>query len=216
MAGVSSAAGSKLRRRIEQIMNNEYEKKRPLLHRALVAAMALAILVFTIAAGVMSHDRILAQQESSNEKPSGGAQGGIPGGVIGGVTEIQTLPFAPGDTSASQSNEGIDQQLDRASEESLQYDNSDQPPVIITDAKIRSVASKTGNYAVRPTVTLLNTTHRKVKGIILAFSDGKKDSYTVGKSQPVIDPGASFTWKARFFVKSGDPSSYSIKVLGVV
>jgi TonB family protein len=88
-AGVSSAAGSNLKRRIEQIMATSVDKDSARTHRAQAGATVIAVIALLVATGLLSRASVIAQQDNVvRQRPSapvGGVQGGVPGGVMGGV-----------------------------------------------------------------------------------------------------------------------------------
>lgn len=65
MAGVSSAAGANLRRRIEEIMHQDERKEAKVIHRLVVAAMAASAIGFTVAAGAWSRNHVFARQNNA-------------------------------------------------------------------------------------------------------------------------------------------------------
>ena len=94
MAGVSGAAGSNLKRRIEEIMGNEVNKRSAPRQRAFVVTVALAVMVFSVAAGVMSRDRFFAEQASNKQEGiKGGVQGRVTGEKVGEYANPHILPY---------------------------------------------------------------------------------------------------------------------------
>ncbi|HEV8487260.1 MAG TPA: M56 family metallopeptidase, partial [Blastocatellia bacterium] len=102
VAGVSYAAGSNLRRRVERIMANHSDGTLRISHRVVIATVAGLVIGFSIAAGLASYGRVVAQVDSSLEgdpqgrvqarqpgrvrgRIPGGVSGAVPGGVSGGV-----------------------------------------------------------------------------------------------------------------------------------
>jgi TonB family protein len=240
MAGVSSAAGSNLRRRIEEIMHNDTEKKSSAMHHALVGLLAFAVIAFTLASGLMSRDRVLAEQKVKERSSSvqggvtGGVPGGVPGGVIDGVFGIAAVETQSGSVYRGewQVRDLIDE-LKQAPDIPLQFDNDHQPPVTITEARMKavrnlSVYKKQGEewlpvadlYAVKPILLLTNNSAQRVSGYTLEFSgeDGSRSLHYTKAISP-IEPNASFSigedWK-RFISLYGDPSSFSVKVVRVL
>lgn len=85
VAGVSYATGSNLRRRIEQIMAENTDRKFTLSHRMAIAAISAIVILFTLAAGSFSRTSFAAQKSSGNIIKPGGPAAGVSGGVVGGV-----------------------------------------------------------------------------------------------------------------------------------
>lgn len=160
LAGVSYATGSNLRRRIEQIMTENTDKRFALSHRILVAAIAAAVIGFSLAAGLFGYAGASAQSKSG---ASGGIAGGIPGGVSGGVpggvtggieggvpggaeggiisevdsnSEFQLSEPPP---PTPQDSKRIIEQVEQAPELTAQFINRNDAPIAITDVKVKTV-----------------------------------------------------------------------------
>ena len=83
VAGVSRAASSNLRRRIEQMMITDRQTKLSLAHRALIGAAALALVSLSIMTGLLTRDVVSAQNDRQKSDVTGSVQGGGQGGVKG-------------------------------------------------------------------------------------------------------------------------------------
>jgi len=81
VAGVSRAASSNLRRRIEQMMITDRQTKLSLAHRALIGAAALALVALSIMTGLLTRDVVSAQNNRQKSDVTGSVQGGVQGPV---------------------------------------------------------------------------------------------------------------------------------------
>jgi len=237
MAGVSRAVGSNLKRRIEEIMSNEVEKRSAPRQRAFVVTVALAVMVFSVGAGVMSRDRFFAEQASNKQEGiKGGVQGGVPGGVPAGLLSgaggaIVGDSGMPGDGTQDHTiyqrmeSENVNEDLKNAAEISLPFDNNDQSPVIITEARMKavkasSVYKKQGNdrvywadlYAINATVTVVNNSSQRVKRIWLVVSCDKAGPVGYPTAHLPIEPHTTIQIAASKWTGLGDPSSFSVTV----
>jgi TonB family protein len=93
VAGVSRAAGSNLRRRIELMLTVNHQTKFAPVHRALTGVTVTALAILALAAGSLSREGTLAQTGKSDQQRQGAGEGskearvsrGVSGGVSGGV-----------------------------------------------------------------------------------------------------------------------------------
>jgi hypothetical protein len=220
MVGLSSAAGPNLKRRIEEIMANELDQRHAPRQRAFVVTVALAVIVFSVAAGVMSRDRLFSQQVGINQE-------GVKGGVHGGGARVGNSGIAGTGTQFEfrMQSENVSEDLKNAVAIPLPFDNNDQSPVIITEAgmkavKARSVYKKVGNdleywadqYFVHASVTLLNNSSQRVKRVWLVFSCDKAGPVGYPTAPLLMEPGATIQITQREWSGLGDPSSFSVKV----
>jgi beta-lactamase regulating signal transducer with metallopeptidase domain len=228
MAGVSNAIDSNLKRRIREIMNNQVEKRAFPLHRAFVVAVALAIVVFSVAAGVMSRDRVFLERgNKGQERIEGGDQGAAvrAGPLRGGGTTVGGSGAQDNfSVVMKMQSETVQEDLKNAADISLPFDNDDQSPVLITEAQMKavrdsSVYKRQGDnlvywaelYVVNASITLFNNSSRRVKNISLVFSCGEAGS--VGYPTELrIEPGATVKLAQTRWSGLGDPSSFSLKV----
>jgi beta-lactamase regulating signal transducer with metallopeptidase domain len=237
MAGVSSAGGSNLKRRIEEIMDNEVEKKSVPRQRVFVVTVALAITVFSVAAGVTSRDRLFAEQASDKREGSKGSVRGGPGGVpagslngagggLVGVSGMAVDGTAFNLTIETRTlSENVGEDLKNALEISLPFDNDDEQPVIITEARMKTVKAssiykKEGNdmvywtdqYAVAASLTLVNNSSKRVKRVHLVFSCDHAGPVGIATDPLDMQPGATIQIAQRDWGGLGDPSSFSVRV----
>ncbi|HEY7546126.1 MAG TPA: energy transducer TonB, partial [Blastocatellia bacterium] len=101
-----------------------------------------------------------------------------------------------------------EEEFSKAPEISLRYNNDENPPVIITDARIKAVKrddvyEKRGDqsihsgdgYAFRSAVTFLNNSNRRAIGVTVELKDEKNKGFTFFANIPAgIKPGDSHTF----------------------
>jgi TonB family protein len=240
VAGVSAAGGSNLKRRIEKIMSNETNTKMALSHRVLIIAVASAVIIFSIAAGLMTRDRVAAQNRiSSGGVPGGvpgGVAGGVPGGVAGGIPggvpggiEGQDIRFEPGAMPGGIEGQDpdllqkIDAELDKAPETVLQIDISNNAPAQLKEAKVRilegAYKSKylTWNNPMRPTVKLYNNTDKRIQGVAIQFYNERVKLNIYFQFSPAIQPHEYADGEIEGFTTITDAAgAMTAKVLGVM
>jgi len=247
VAGVSAATGSNLKRRIDKIMANEVRTSMALSHRVLIVAVASMAVIFSIAAGLYSRDYVSAQSGGARAggvpggvvggvpggvpggAPGGveggvpsGVEGGVPGGVEGGV---------PDQVQVEQRAQDIDAELENAPVVFIQYKNMEDTPVNITEARLRFVQNyglyrkgRDGSftnshdaYAAKGTVSVVNNTDRRIRGILVEFKNraNKRTVYTE-RLPSVLEPHGSATLQGwRWLDLRGDPSTMTVRVAGV-
>ncbi|MGI8784190.1 MAG: M56 family metallopeptidase [Acidobacteriota bacterium] len=109
-AGVCCVTGSQLRKRINQIMDTKIRELKTV-HRFAIAAVAIAVVTLSIAAGSWSGaelSSLIAQTATTvqpTERKVKGVVGGIPGGVEGGVVD-GVVSSVPGGVSGAVSTGG--------------------------------------------------------------------------------------------------------------
>jgi TonB family protein len=224
VAGVSAAGGSNLKRRIDKIMSNEAPSKMALSHRILLIAVASAVIIFSLAAGLITRDRIATAQNRtrSSNVPVEGVQGGIPGGVVGGVPGgvpggipggvVGGIPGGIPDGVEGEVNppdmQKLSEELDKAPETVIHFKNSSNSPISITEAKMKAVKNyanlkKQGDtfveqgtvYAVRFDIQMVNNTARAIKGIALSVKAPEKGGYMFfERTEPLIQPNGLYTY----------------------
>jgi TonB family protein len=209
-------------------MSNEVNTKMALSHRVLIIAVASAVIIFSIAAGLLTRDRVAAQNRtrSSGGVPGGvpggvegGVPGGVPGGVVGGVTG--GLPGGIGD-EGSDIIKKINEELDKASETYIQIDTSNNAPVLLKEAKVKIIEGVykaqhiSWNNPMRPTVKLYNNTDKRIHGVaVQIYSENKKRSIYF-RFSPAIKSHESAEGEIDGFTESvGVAGSMTAKVIGV-
>jgi beta-lactamase regulating signal transducer with metallopeptidase domain len=245
MAGVSCAAGSDLIRRVNAIMANNDHRRLTAKHRLLIAAMAAAVAVASLAAGLLGHDGVLAQSRAkqtsaaSLEAPVGGVPGGVPGGIPGGVPGGVPggIPDGiPGGITFVQS-QGVSQAawsaaVKSAQESPARYDNAQNAPVAFTDAKVKTLTREAiqqalgsmpeedaREYAVGLSVSLVNNSGERVTAVFFSISspESNAEGYALRRDLS-IEPRGSQTLSAdlrRDFITPGSPGTFTIKLEGV-
>jgi TonB family protein len=237
VAGVSAAGGSNLKRRIEKIMSNEENsQKMALSHRVLIIAVASAVIIFSIAAGLITRDRVAAQNRI---QPAGGIPGGVPGGVAGGVPGgveggvadgvvggvAGGIPGGvPGGIEGQDSDmmKKMDAELDKAPETFIQIDISNNAPVLLKEAKVKILEGVykaphiIWNNPMRPAVKLYNNTDKRIQGVVIQLIGEKKHGVFIHFS-PAIKPHEQADGELDGFISSpGAAGAMTAKVVGVV
>jgi TonB family protein len=234
VVGVSAASGSDLKRRIEKIMANEVKPKLALSHRAIICVVALAVTLFSIAAGMLSRHQVAAQEHKASLNAGdvqvgilGGVPSGVPGGVAGGIPGGVEGEFQDGNWQLTQD---VIKELENAPAADLQFTNKQDAPLTITEASIRAVPYATYRkqgenlahakkvFAVRFTVKLTNSTNRLIKAVVLDFRTGDDDHLTYFETvKPHIEPYGTYTFiPKRFSTIMDDPNTLTARVIGVI
>lgn len=209
LAGVSSITGSDLQRRIEQIMANKGNTKPSASHQILVTTVAVAILAFSIAAGLLSPDAIAVPAQSTDATPHGVAKA----------------------KQSGQENSGA-QQEERAKESpdvTIQIENASGAPVSIRNAKVNLVdigrgragpstaIPAEGAQGIAPSITVSNDTTRRITGLALIISH-PESGYEYGYEHPALslEPHSSLLIRACMMPYiPGDLSRMKVTVIGV-
>ncbi|HKP86784.1 MAG TPA: M56 family metallopeptidase [Blastocatellia bacterium] len=243
LAGVSYATGSNLRRRIEQIMADNTDRRFALSHRILVAAIAMAVISFSLA-GMFGHAGAAAQGKRGNRIEPGGPDAGVPGGVIGGVpggVVGGVVGGIPGGVTGGpqdqlreppppppRNSQEIIEKIEQAPEVTAQFVNRDDTPLAITDMKVKSLlipsdeSGGQGYYAVKTIISMVNNTDRRIKSIRVRFTNkGEKFIFATDRMKLNIEPhgtyifGKSASELIYFGPRLGDPESIVAEVIGV-
>jgi TonB family protein len=145
-------------------------------------------------------------------------EGGVPGGVEGGI---------PGGVESEQQVKDIEAELENAPAVSIQYKNSEEAPVSITEARLQFVQYRRGRdgstaksydaYAVKGAVTVVNITNRAIMGVVMEFRNRANKRLAYSHREPsILDPHGSATLQGwRWLDVTGDPSSLSVRIVGV-
>lgn len=237
VAGVSAAGGSNLKRRIEKIMSNETKTKMALSHRVLIIAVASAVIIFSIAAGLVTHDRVAAQNRSrvtgglTGGVPggiaggvTGGIEGGVPGGVVGGVAGGIPGGVEGGiETDDLDTMKKIDAELDKAPDTYIQVDISNNAPVQLKEAKVRIIEGTykekyiTWENPMRPSVKLYNNTDKRIQGVAVQLYSDKNKRSVYFHFSPAIKPHDYVDGELNGFTSSiGAAGTMTAKVIGVM
>lgn len=227
VAGVSAATGSNLKRRIDKIMANEVRTSMAWSHRVLIVAVATTAVAFSIASGLFSRDYVSAQSPGARRAGvPGGIAGGVPGGVDGGVPG-GVEGGIPGGVESEQQVKDIEAELENAPVVSIQYKNTEEVPVNITEARLQfvqfrkgrdgSIAKSTDAYAVKGAVSVVNNTNRAIMGVVMEFRNRANKRLAYSHREPsILDPhGSAILQGWRWLDVTGDPSSLSVRVVGV-
>ena len=181
--------------------------------RVVVRTIAVIVVTFSITTGLVSHELGPPGNSSQTRDRSGGAPEGI-GERIARALNNLTVEGPLG---------GIVRQAFRPVPEStIQFNNLDGSPVIITGASARFLDIREGStvvgYVVRPNLTLLNNTDRRLTAVVLRYKndDGSVVFSYVERLSSLVEPLASFTLNNRTAPSDGDPSSVVATVTGVI
>jgi hypothetical protein len=122
-------------------------------------------------------------------------------------------------------NEHVDEDMKNAVEISLPFDNNLQAPVIITEARMKAIKASSvyiekGNdlvywadqYAINASLTLVNNSPSRVKGVSITLSCDKAGPLGYPTVHLVMEPGATFQIAQKELTGLGDPSSFSVRV----
>jgi TonB family protein len=221
MAGVSSAAGSNLQRRIEQIMANSEKRSLSVAQRFLVCSVAAAVICLSFIGGFLTANNVAAQDSLKKRRPirggvaggvqggvAGGVEGGVPGGVSGGVpggvsrgVEGGVPGGVPGGVQGGVPGDewlqdgSVLERLRQSPDIVLRFDISNNAPLMISEASIRAIKQKGSDedYIVVPRVKLTNITKRRVSGFLLEYIDaGGKSDFHMEHEGPIIEPDDSY------------------------
>lgn len=148
---------------------------------------------------------------------AGGVQGGVPGvvgGVRGGVATVDgdrvRIEISGQDGVAAVNYGGQSQSLlEQAPSLAIRFENADDTPLVITDARIkfvkdeeslsglRSAMGTTETYAFKLSAALTNSTSRKITGVgveLRVVSEKGKFTVYIERGGLSIGPGASFSF----------------------
>jgi beta-lactamase regulating signal transducer with metallopeptidase domain len=190
--GLSAAAGSQVRRRIERIMAQDVVRKLTLTHKMLMSATVLALIIFSAGAGLLRGDAARAQNSSGKEampRQSGEAN----------VEMSANHPVAllsDGSLSEEQA-ERIRKQLDEAAEVLIQTENEDGAPLKVVEARVKVVtlekdlsARGRAQELVSPsTIKLVNRTNARITFLRLSLKDSHSWHDIVGFNVSIAPRG---------------------------
>jgi hypothetical protein len=118
VAGVSYAGGSNLGKRVERIMANDDQLR--ISHRVVLGTVAVLVIVFSIAAGVVTREQVVARESAIQ---AGGIESEAPDSAADG----------------GQQAKDINQELRQAPEHTIEFSNEGGTPVSITQAFVKWV-----------------------------------------------------------------------------
>ncbi len=228
MAGVSYATGSNLRRRVERIMSSDIDRKLKVPHRVLIMATAAVVIVFSIAAGLLSGEGTAAQTGQTTKAGSVYVADRMPGGA---VVEVLAEPSSSGE-AAAQKVDDLAARIEQAPETIISFENKDEAPLIITDARVKAVlhgklyhkADSSWSpvedvYMFKPSVMLINNTGKRITGFSLYFINKESKHKIHTEHMKIgIEPYGSYSFGnigRNFLSLPGDPGSLSVELLAV-
>jgi TonB family protein len=216
VAGVAGvAAGTNLRRRIEEIMRGHTDGKQKGWQRALPLALVIAALAFTAAAGLTGRGARAALVPADS----------MPASVAAAQAPQVRVRQAP---PAGRATEEVTQ----APEVALHFENAADSPLAITEARARVITreqlrradaegadfeyeeGQPDSYVTLPTVTLTNVSDKTVIEVGISFERGGRTRVMTGQ-QAVLRPGESRTftseWRRRNVLIEGDAAGLTLR-----
>ena len=222
VAGVSFAAGSNLGRRVERIMGNDSDRKLRISHRVVLGTVAAVVVVFSIAAGLVSREHVAAQES--------GVQAG----------DLEAVSLDDVDIGESQEAKRVYNLVTWRPARKLEFRNEAGSPVSITEASVQFVriSQRRGNkadaadepvttYFIKPRLKLVSNSERLIGAVALEFTapNGSTKVY-VEKVYNSVAPHDSFALntkpvrldgsKGNSLADSVNSSAPVVKVIGVL
>jgi len=221
VAGISSASGSNMQRRVEMIMNNKtLSKTSTFRQRMLVASVAAGVLLFSIVTGALDHSGVMGQSAGALHANRGHGPNSTAAAAAsprartdldsGFETEsdqvlVEQSPTPPsGETDIDlQDVKDLNNKAEEAPYTSVRFENSEASPLRITDAKVKVVRFEASVLApasgdapkyemvTQPSVTLRNNTNRRVTFVRVAFHLPPVSNDVMGRDV-AIEPNASY------------------------
>jgi TonB family protein len=195
----------------------------------LIGGLAVLVIIFSIATGLISRDTVIAGQTEAKRN-------GVSGGVTQNIQNSNDNLFYLNDTKGTmQLNQQQISDINKDMEESplivIRSEDWSEAPVKILDAKIKVVKvpklySKDGvelipsvdQYAVRPYITMMNNTNRRITGILLEFTQENVSNSVIFYNLPsALEPGASYESgisRTRLSSLLSNPESLVVKAVG--
>ncbi|HKY06265.1 MAG TPA: M56 family metallopeptidase, partial [Blastocatellia bacterium] len=188
VAGVSSATGSNLPGRVEQIMRTKIDRKLTIIDRLLIYAAASALIITSIAAGLSSRETAHAESNATVsvavESPAQEARG-------------DDEPIRIDDLVVERQK--IQDKLATTPELAINFQGTANSPLEIVSARLRAIRiegkrSGRDHYAIQPAVALNNVSGREVVAFALEFEDPDSHrSIYFEHLDSAIKPGAQYT-----------------------
>ncbi len=189
VAGVSSATGSNLQKRIELILSAGGLPSHTRVHRAVMAFIALIALTLTLAATFFHSDAAFAQPPRSAVTASVVQPTEQTAPVLAGAS----TPQAQGQPVLSQEErDDLWRQVSAAEFVPTKFKNADDAPLIIMDSKIKVVPIGDNlELVTAPVVALQNTSGRPINFLRLQLTISSEARDIVGFPVRIL-PNASF------------------------
>lgn len=222
VAGLSSATGSDLERRVKNIMAG-HTNKGLRTRRLLIGSATTVLLALSTLTGIVGHKSAAAipvEGQPTNQALFEERSSDLPSQTPAPKVDIKL----PAEAVAR-----MIQRSEQATHVPARYENPDGAPVIITDARVKVVSSAQSdgdtegdeNYELitEPRITLANNTDRRITGLRLSF-DMKPVSHDITKIQIPIPPNSIRTlsigrqsWSN--ILAAGTAKRLVVKVFGV-
>ncbi|HJQ67818.1 MAG TPA: M56 family metallopeptidase [Blastocatellia bacterium] len=177
VAGLSSATGSDLERRVKIIMSGNANRSPRASRRMLIGAVTTLLFALSMLTGIVGHKSTFeaSAADINSQTPTPKADTKLP-------EEVVARMF---------------QRADEAPRLPARYENSDDAPVVITDATVkvitynasdaRSGSNETYELITEPRITLVNNTDRHITGLRLSF-DLKPVSFDITRLRVSLLP----------------------------
>lgn len=177
--GLSAAAGSQVRRRIERIMAQDIARKPTFTHKMLMSATALALIIFSAGAGVLSGDAARAQ---NGRLPFDGtslnqAMLQQSGEASDGASASHPAAFLSDGSLSQEQAAQVGEQLAKATEVLIQTENVDGAPLKIIEARVKvvplgkelSTRGRAQELVSPSTIKLVNRTNARITFLRLSL-----------------------------------------------
>jgi TonB family protein len=216
VAGVAGvAAGTNLRRRIEEIMRGRKVVKQKGWQRALPLALTVAALAFTAAAGLTGRGARAALVPADSSTELGGA---------GQSVQVRARQAPPAGRAT--------EELMQTPEVVLHFENAADAPLAIVSASGRVItreqlrradaeaadsedeAGEPDSYVTLPSVTLTNVSDKTITEVGIGFERGGRTRVITGK-QTLMRPGETRTftseWRRHNVLVEGDAAGLTLR-----
>ena len=191
-------------------------------HRLLVTTIVVTAITLSTALAAFSSAGLASGRNNANFREE----------LQISATTQKTAP-ADGSNSAAtrtgQKPQDLAQQLEKAPDIVIQFDNSSDAPLVLNAASVRAVKASTSDpgvppnrYWVSPDVVLQNSGTKRVTGLVLCFACGcgKADKTCTGEGGLDLTPGSEYRFKMKplwdTFTLDGDPNRLKVSVAAVI
>ena len=245
LPGLSCAAGSNLRRRLEEIMSNT-SKERSLFHRLLVGGAVISLAAMSFGAVVLGRaDQGAPNPNRSTQRGgvasgvsggiSSGVAGGVRGGISGGISNGVPIGFDSEEFSGTVTLQNIPdamKALSEAPDTRIDFKNADATPLSIVSASLKAIKvgqlQKKGRaggengevvdiHLVKPTLSLVNNTAKRITAVVIELMNTEtKRGMLLEAVVGAIEPYASTSDPIFITRFVGDPTQSFVKVVGVL
>lgn len=197
VAGASGAGGANLRRRLEYIMTDNVNKRLTLWHHLTIGASIATVIFVSFVSGsfdsnratgqtrveaAQSNDgRITVRRAARRQTEPGELDRQLDRQVDADTDADTTQAVAHGQSNYGQEAERAMAEVTQSPDEVIRFENGDNAPLTITDARIKRVTreqmqrimhdeTRIETFSTLPTVTLTNNTSEVVTRVALRFA----------------------------------------------